>query len=808
MRFSKNEMQASAKMTMNVDNKAFMDVQKNLLDQNTENGFMFSDMKNYLSNMSSYSMKNYTQAQALYKQVTLGTRYLGLSTQNINSLVKATNALADDRYATRQMAILSSLATDNTTMEDLNSISEFMSTNIEGVSARYGNGEKIVKDSVAVKDAADKLFGSKSNLVTQMMSEIMNTSDFSNLSSQTQELLAMTGNAQSTWAQMRSGSLSMPQLIEMLMSGVSNRANDWHGRAIMEQNGLGDWVTLSNAYNNNRDEFYKNVESNLNKLANVTGDNAEEIEENLKVQNENKTWFEKFGNNVMKELHLQNVNWQDLNGFLQVLNAMYKGTILVLDTARNIHLVGIKHAIQNQNLSLAGKDNNGVNKLSGGSSNGSLFNNLFKKGGNLTAGQRLGLGAAGLSRGLYDASAMSEKDGELDAGDLRGFFMGQSASNKSTTHNMISNGANVLKWTAMGAAVGGPWGAAGGAVVGSILSIIGTFMEDNTEAVEDNTKQVKISNDRLQSNSGISQYYSSNGVDNSPKGTAAPGYGGVYPIKGKTGSYVPGKGGERKHPAGNPYPYSVTSDYGWRWLKGNFNGTYINKKEWHTGIDFGMPEGTPIGSACDGTIVDIGNRGKASGGIITLVRSKANPGLLYRYFHQSKSPAGLKIGDEVKAGDIIGYVGHTGYASGPHLHFQVDDGSYSNNYDPNQFVTNAIFKPTGKSYSSNPSLEGSNSTSVADGALSAAMSSLNTPDGVSLTGNSSIKLNKESLFGVGTASDYSGASSSPSMPNDYATSKDIDRLIEAMQTLNDEQRDNREFMMALAGKNSYTFSAR
>ena len=813
-------MQASAKMTMNVDNKTYMDIQKNLLDQNRDNGFLFSDMKNYLSNMQSYSMKNYNQAQALYKQVTLGTRYLGLSTQNINSIVKATNALADDSYTRRQMTTLAALATDKTTMEDINSLSEFMATNIEGVSARYANGEGIVKESVAIKSAADKLFGSKSTLVTNLMSEIMNTSDFSNLSSSTQELLAMTGNANQTWAQMKSGNLSMPQLIQMIMSGVSNRANTQYGKTIMESYGLSDWVTLSNAYNNNRDEFYKNVDNNLSLIANSNENTAEGLEKQLQKQNENHTWIEKFTDKTLNFFHLQNLDWQVLNEGLQVLQTLFGVTMVGLDITRNIHLLGIKHAIQNQNLSLAGKDSNGVTNTK---TTGSIWSTLTHPGSSkFTTGQRLGLGTAGLSMGLYDASAMSEKDGELDLGDVRGFFMGQSASNKSTTHNMISNGANVLKWTAMGAAVGGPWGAAGGAVIGSVLSIIGSFMEDNTEATEDNTKAVKITNDRLQSNSGLSNYYRNNGET----GGIGGGTGGSYPTAGSTpfkGTYTGDLySSDRTHSkdaatrklysAGGKYPYSVTSNYGWR----RYGGT-----TWHTGIDFGMPNGTPIGSAVSGTIIDFGNKGNNGGGIVTHIRSDANPKLVYKYFHQSKQPSKnwVRGKTHVNAGDIIGYVGSTGQSTGNHLHFQVDNGRYSQNYNPEPFVTSYIFKPSGK-------VAGSYG-SVADGALAAALgltgssngsdsstgansySDLSSVNGASLTGNSSIKLKKDSLFNMGGATDAANSPAGDTVtPNNYATSADIDRLIEAMQSLNDEQRSNREFMQALAGKNSFTFSMR
>lgn len=91
----------------------------------------------------------------------------------------------------------------------------------------------------------------------------------------------------------------------------------------------------------------------------------------------------------------------------------------------------------------------------------------------------------------------------------------------------------------------------------------------------------------------------------------------------------------------------------------------------HNGIDFAASIGTPVKAALAGTIVGIGDTDKtcagASYGKWVLIRH--NNGLSTLYAHLSLIK--VSTGAEVQTGDIIGYSGVTGYATGPHLHFSV-----------------------------------------------------------------------------------------------------------------------------------------
>lgn len=89
----------------------------------------------------------------------------------------------------------------------------------------------------------------------------------------------------------------------------------------------------------------------------------------------------------------------------------------------------------------------------------------------------------------------------------------------------------------------------------------------------------------------------------------------------------------------------------------------------HKGIDFGVPTGTPIQAVKDGKVVFAGD----GGGYGNLVVLKHDDGTFTKYAHQSK--INVNVGDDVKAGDVIGAVGSTGNSTGPHLHFEVRRGS-------------------------------------------------------------------------------------------------------------------------------------
>ncbi len=87
----------------------------------------------------------------------------------------------------------------------------------------------------------------------------------------------------------------------------------------------------------------------------------------------------------------------------------------------------------------------------------------------------------------------------------------------------------------------------------------------------------------------------------------------------------------------------------------------------HTGIDYAAPHGTPVMATGDGSVMTA-SRTRANGNYIKI---KHNSNYITYYLHLSRFAKGIKNGAKVRQGQVIGYVGATGYATGPHLDYRV-----------------------------------------------------------------------------------------------------------------------------------------
>jgi murein DD-endopeptidase MepM/ murein hydrolase activator NlpD len=88
----------------------------------------------------------------------------------------------------------------------------------------------------------------------------------------------------------------------------------------------------------------------------------------------------------------------------------------------------------------------------------------------------------------------------------------------------------------------------------------------------------------------------------------------------------------------------------------------------HEGIDIMAPQGAPVLAATDGEIVRFWN---SELGGVSIYQADRSGRHIYYYAHLTSYAANLKEGDSVRQGDVIGYVGATGNATTPHLHFEI-----------------------------------------------------------------------------------------------------------------------------------------
>jgi len=112
-------------------------------------------------------------------------------------------------------------------------------------------------------------------------------------------------------------------------------------------------------------------------------------------------------------------------------------------------------------------------------------------------------------------------------------------------------------------------------------------------------------------------------------------------------------------PLGWPTLGYISSRYGWR------IHPITGRKDFHHGVDIRAPAGTPVRATADGVVVYAG-RTKLNGNFVIIGHGY---GYTTLYAHLKKYK--VKVGQKVKRGEIIGYVGSTGLSTGPHLHYEV-----------------------------------------------------------------------------------------------------------------------------------------
>lgn len=147
---------------------------------------------------------------------------------------------------------------------------------------------------------------------------------------------------------------------------------------------------------------------------------------------------------------------------------------------------------------------------------------------------------------------------------------------------------------------------------------------------------------------------------------------------GRDGQFFEASGvGEQRSGLIAPVPGRVTSGYGMR------RHPILGYSRMHSGLDFRASYGTPIYAVTDGTVQFAGR----NGGHGNYVRLNHGGGLGTGYSHMSR--IAVRSGQQVRRGQVIGYVGSTGLSTGPHLHYEMYRNGRPVNPSSVQFVTRA-----------------------------------------------------------------------------------------------------------------------
>jgi murein DD-endopeptidase MepM/ murein hydrolase activator NlpD len=131
--------------------------------------------------------------------------------------------------------------------------------------------------------------------------------------------------------------------------------------------------------------------------------------------------------------------------------------------------------------------------------------------------------------------------------------------------------------------------------------------------------------------------------------------------EGKGGYYAPDGKNLRKAFLRSPLEFSrVTSGFAMRF--------HPILQQWraHNGVDYGAPGGTRVKATADG-VVELAGSQNGYGNVVAL---RHHGGITTLYAHLSGFASGVRRGARVSQGDVVGYVGATGWATGPHLHYE------------------------------------------------------------------------------------------------------------------------------------------
>jgi len=127
----------------------------------------------------------------------------------------------------------------------------------------------------------------------------------------------------------------------------------------------------------------------------------------------------------------------------------------------------------------------------------------------------------------------------------------------------------------------------------------------------------------------------------------------------------------------------VASGYGWRMHP------ILKYRKFHAGMDFTAPIGTPIYATGDGVVTRADNKASGFGNHVEI-----DHGYHYSTLYAHMSKIACIVGQKIKRGDVIGYVGNTGLSTGPHCHYEVHKNGepvdpvnyYYNDLTPNEYA--------------------------------------------------------------------------------------------------------------------------
>ena len=603
--------------------------------------FGWKDTAEYISKLGELGITGQEMAEQQYLAVVQGTKYLGLTTETqakILKIARNTNNmdLLNETNKTMVQIMNSQLGVSK---EQLNQMASNAADVADISTFLGGNGSSIMQGLIKVQAAVEKEYGKgTAESATNILKSIM--------SSPSNNAYLNNGYLGTAYGDIvrliQNGQAD--EAYKLIISSIKNsRATQAAGSNLYAMEAMGtdaNVMTIANSKGS-----MSNVDKNIEDINNSSSDIAQTIREF------NKDWSDKIlnaGSNILSLLPFSEV--------LTLQNAYYALALVELC----VKIPSFLGTITTELAQIA--TNTGMSAASTNvGQTGSFANLLSKHGGKIMTGM---LAITSILSFMSAGSAGKSKAESWGTGESSAAVGSALAGSEDTFGERLPG--NLAKYTtagaAIGTAVGHPLIGAGiGALVGTIMSIFGGE---------------KVAN-------GIDDTF---GRRSDLGGATSLPYSSPVPNKSNKNKYT-GVGG----PIGSSdFPWSYTSKFGERsyWYKGKL------VHDFHKGIDLAYAEGTPIGANNAGTVVSSGKAG--SGGNSVVIDS--GDGYEQVYYHL-KSPSHLRRGDVVNLGQLIGYMGMTGQATGPHLHIGIrkKGGEF---FNPVNSINSELFNPTEHGYAS------------------------------------------------------------------------------------------------------------
>ena len=686
---SRQTLQQSLQANFNLTGRQFNTFKKELFNQINTSAYSTDEVLEVMQNLSNSPIGNAQTATQYFNDIIRGQKLLGMSAQTQETLLKLGNVTGRNelKFYTGQFAkyMNSNLGLNQKQLDELVN----MNANLSAQAADMGIATEAfntttLNEMAAFQSASPQHLAAYNQLVQRMM----NDADFANmvLGMSPGEVAAYLENGGSPLALLQNAGGTASSVFGAMQTMSSDQLQNYRLYASKDL-GIDDSTWSIMMYmTKHQDDLQK-------ALLNATEASKKDAEEAMKSAEEKRldamTGIQETINKLSNFIAAHD-DWKLETSLDHITNLL---TIAVSLLGAQTAFGNVKELLSGGKLS--GTVGSGLSKIGITGSGGAALTG----GKALLAGGGLLAGIAGLGFGLSDAFSnvkdQSVKVSPTGNGTVdgllstwlsyeRGMFMGNTY--KGNENNWGAGVGNTLKLAGIGAGIGtliAPGvgtliGGGIGAAVGAIGSLIGSQLEKNNETVEKSNnelEEIRKATYQTAQNTSYQQYgmvYRYRGVSN-------------YSTMGSATSMAMGDASSAGYP--------ISSSYGYRNPIQTSAGV---TSSFHNGIDFAAPEGTPLYSNVTGTVI---GSGTLSDGANYIAVQDDKTGYIHWYAHmQQQSP--LKKGQHVNVGQFVGYVGHTGKATGPHLHYSVTkpgSGLYLNNntsVNPYSFASSNIFSGT------------------------------------------------------------------------------------------------------------------